>query len=136
MNCKKKILLVDDSATTLMMQKMILRAEPYEIVVARNGREALEVAAAENPDVILLDVVMPEMDGLETCRRLRIAEATRSTPVIMVTTRGEQTNIEAAFENGCTDYVTKPIDGIELLHKIRAAAGDFDPFYSERNQDA
>ena len=115
----KKILLVDDSATALMMEKMILKTEPFDLIVARNGQQALELAASEHPDLILLDVMMPVMDGLEACRRLRQHEATRSTPIIMVTTRGEAKQVEDGFESGCTDYVTKPINGLELLAKVR-----------------
>ena len=117
---RKKILLVDDSATALMMEKMILRAEPCELVVAKNGREALDVAAAERPDLILLDVVMPVMDGFETCKQLRQHEATFTTPIIMVTTRGQEQHMEAGFKSGCTDYVTKPVNGPELLAKVRS----------------
>ncbi len=115
----KKILLVDDSVTTLMMEKMIFRAEPYELVVAKDGREAVDLALDQRPDLILLDVVMPVMDGFEACKQLRAHEETRSTPIIMVTTRGEEQHMEVGFENGCTDYVTKPIDGLELLVKVR-----------------
>jgi len=115
----KKIMLVDDSATTLMMERMILKAEPYELVVAKNGQQAVEMAREEKPDLVLLDVVMPIMDGFEACKQLRASETTRATPIIMVTTRGEQQHVEVGFENGCTDYVTKPINGLELLAKVR-----------------
>jgi CheY-like chemotaxis protein len=117
---RKKILLVDDSATTLMMEQMVLRGQAYQIVTARNGREAVEVAASERPDLILLDVVMPEMNGFEACRRIRQQEATRDVPIIMVTTKGEEQNVETGFESGCSDYITKPINGAELLTKIRS----------------
>ncbi len=113
---RKKILLVDDSNTVLMLEGMILREEPYDLHVAKDGREALEMALSQRPDLILLDVVMPVMDGIETCRRLRAATRT---PIIMVTTRGEDEYIAAGFKNGCTDYLTKPIDGLELRAKIR-----------------
>jgi CheY-like chemotaxis protein len=116
---RKKILLVDDSATTLMMEQMVLRAQPYHIVTAKNGREAIERAAAEKPDLILLDVVMPEMNGFEACRHIRQHPATRATPIIMVTTRGEEQSVETGFESGCSDYITKPINGAELLTKVR-----------------
>ncbi len=117
---RKKILLVDDSTTTLMMEKMILKTEACELLVAKDGNEALEVACAQRPDLILLDVVMPVMDGLETCKQLRQLEETRSTPIIMVTTRGQQQHVEAGFDNGCNDYVTKPVNGPELLAKVRS----------------
>ncbi|MEM7349664.1 MAG: response regulator [Acidobacteriota bacterium] len=116
----KKILLVDDSATALMMETMILKAEPVELVTAKNGQQAVDLAARERPDLILLDVVMPVMDGFEACRRLRAIEGTSKTPIIMVTTRGEEQHVETGFECGCTDYVTKPINGLELLNKVRS----------------
>jgi len=115
----KKILLADDSATTRMMEQMVLRGESYQIVTAANGREAVEMAEAHHPDLILLDVIMPEMDGFEACRRIRMNDATKSTPIIMVTTRGEEQNVEIGFQSGCTDYITKPIHGVELLTKVR-----------------
>jgi len=117
---RKKILLVDDSATTLMMEQMVLRGQSYDIVTAKNGREAVAVAASEQPDLILLDVVMPEMNGFEACRLIRMHEATKSVPIIMVTTKGEEQNVETGFESGCSDYITKPINGAELLTKVRS----------------
>lgn len=121
---KKKLLLVDDSNTILMMEKMILAKAPYEILTATNGEEAVAKALAEKPDLILMDVVMPKLNGFEACRRLRQEEATKSIPIIMVTTRGEEENVEKGFESGCNDYVTKPIDSIELLTKLRDHLGE------------
>ena len=115
----KKILLVDDSNTILLMEKMVLKKTPYQVVTASNGEEAVARALSERPDLILMDVVMPKMGGFEACRKLREQEATRNTPVIMVTTRGEAENVEAGYESGCSDYVTKPIDATELLAKLR-----------------
>ena len=116
---KKKILLVDDSSTTLMMERMILSQESYELVTASDGEEALAKAEDERPDLILLDVVMPKMDGFETCRRLRELDTTREIPVIMVTTRGEAENVEQGYALGCNDYVTKPINSLELMTKVK-----------------
>ncbi len=120
---QKKILLVDDSNTVLMMQRMLLN-RAYELVTARDGAEAVDKAAAEKPDLILLDIVMPGMDGFEALRRIRAGDATRDIPVIMVSTRGEEHNVEAGFELGCNDYVTKPINSLELLAKIRSFLGE------------
>jgi DNA-binding response OmpR family regulator len=117
---RKKILLVDDSTTTLMMEQMVLRTQPYDIVTAKNGREAVSVAAAEKPDLILLDVVMPEMNGFEACRRIRQQITSTNVPIIMVTTKGEEHNVETGFRSGCSDYITKPINGAELLTKVRS----------------
>jgi DNA-binding response OmpR family regulator len=116
---KKKILLVDDSNTVLMMEKMILSKGGFDIVLAHDGVEAVEKAKSDNPDVILLDVMMPRLDGLSACAAIRAEAATAHIPIIMVTTRGEEANIEKAFTNGCTDYVTKPINGLELLTKLQ-----------------
>lgn len=119
----KKILIVDDSRTALLMESMILKSGPYELLTATDGEQAVETALAERPDLILLDVVMPKMDGFEACRRLRAQEATKTTPIIMVTTRGEEQNVERGFANGCDDYVTKPINGQALLAKVRGLLG-------------
>ena len=116
---RKKILLVDDSSTILMMEKFILRNGPYELVTATNGEEGVRKATEHLPDLILLDVIMPKMGGFEACRLIRNAEETKAIPIIMVTTRGEAANVEAGWANGCTDYVTKPINSIELLAKVR-----------------
>jgi len=121
---RKKILLVDDSSTILMMEKFILRNGPYEIVTATNGEEGVLKAAEHMPDLILLDVIMPKMGGFEACKLLRSTRATSEIPIIMVTTRGEAANVEAGWANGCTDYVTKPINAIELLAKVRNFLGD------------
>lgn len=121
---RKKILLVDDSNTILMMEKFILRNDPYELVSASNGEEAVHKAAEHQPDLILLDVIMPKMGGFEACRLIRENESTQSIPVIMVTTRGEAANVEAGWANGCTDYVTKPINAVELLAKVRSILGE------------
>jgi PleD family two-component response regulator len=114
---KRKVLLVDDSMTTLFMEEMILNGR-YQVVKASNGEDAIEKARTERPDLILLDVIMPRMDGFAVCRALRAEEGTRTTPIIMVTTRGEEENVERGFEAGCNDYVTKPINGLELLSKV------------------
>jgi DNA-binding response OmpR family regulator len=119
---KKKILLVDDSATALLMEKTML-GSTYDLITASDGAEALKVAVKELPDLILLDVVMPKMGGFEVCRVLRGIDATRAIPIIMVTTRGEGKNVEAGFASGANDYVTKPINGAELLAKIQRHLG-------------
>lgn len=116
---KKKVLLVDDSNTVLMMEKMILSKGSFDIILAHDGLEAVARAKSDNPDVILLDVIMPNLDGLSACAAIRADAATAHIPIIMVTTRGEEASIEKAFRNGCTDYVTKPINSLELLAKLQ-----------------
>jgi CheY-like chemotaxis protein len=117
---KKRILLVDDSKTTLLMEKMVLRSGPYELAEANDGAEAVEKATASPPDLILMDMIMPNVTGLEAVRRLRAQETTRGIPVIMVTTRGEQHNVDEAHSLGCDAYLTKPIDQARLLATVKA----------------
>ncbi len=124
MSNKKKILLVDDSKTVLMMEQMILNKAAYELVIANDGRQAIAKANDEHPDLILMDVMMPEMGGFEACAHLRSMEATRGIPIIMVTTRGEAESIEKGYANGCSDYITKPINGMELLSKLKNYLGE------------
>jgi DNA-binding response OmpR family regulator len=120
---RKKVLLVDDSETVLMVERVVLGRGPYDLIVARDGEEALERAFAVTPDLILLDVMMPRMNGFEVCRRLREHEPTKNVPIIFVTTRSEGENVEAGFRYGGTDYVNKPFTGAELLAKLRTHLG-------------
>ena len=124
MSLRKKILLVDDSNTILMMERMILTKGPYDLITANDGEEAVEKALSERPDLILMDVMMPKLNGFDACRRIRDEEAIGGTPIIMVTTRGEVQNVETGFESGCNDYVTKPINGAELMAKLKTFLGD------------
>ena len=116
---RKTVLLADDSNTILMMEKMLLAREPYDLVIAKDGQEAYDLALQAKPDLIILDVVMPKLTGFEVCRKLRDHEQTKGTPILLVTTRGEAENVDKGFEAGCTDYLTKPINGVEFLAKIR-----------------
>jgi CheY-like chemotaxis protein len=118
-----KILLVDDSATVLMMERMILASERFEIVTASNGEEAQLKARIEQPNLILMDVVMPRMNGIQACKALRQDPSTSHIPIILVTTRGEAETMEQGYESGCNDYVTKPVNSAELLGKIRSILG-------------
>lgn len=121
----KKVLLVDDSTTTLLMEQMIVsRRTSYECVTASNGLQAVEKAESENPDLVLMDVVMPHMNGFEACRKIRAKEKTRNTPIILVTTRGEESYVEAGFESGCNDYITKPINSNDLVTLLTSYLGD------------
>lgn len=117
---RKKILLVDDSSTVLLLHRMMLSHCGYELLTARDGQEALDKASTERPDLIFLDVIMPRMDGFQTCRVLRSRSETKNVPIILVTTRGEPHYVRQGFESGCTDYITKPFDGEELLAKVRS----------------
>ena len=117
---KKRILIVDDSPTVLMWQKQLLKFEQYETITACDGEEGVRVAREERPDLILLDVSMPKMDGFEACRALRAAPETQNIPILMVTTHSEMGNVIAGFEAGCNEYLTKPLDRSEYLTKVRS----------------
>jgi CheY-like chemotaxis protein len=124
MSQQKTILLVDDSAVAMMNEKLILRrAHKYAVLEAKDGVEAVAVAMAKKPDLIVMDVVMPRVNGIEACRLLRNKEATKDIPIILVTTRGEVENVEAGYAAGCSDYVTKPVNSGELLTKIANLIG-------------
>jgi CheY-like chemotaxis protein len=121
----KKILIVDDSKVAAMTQQLILRSlRGCEVITAEDGIKGVEKAVAEQPDLILMDVVMPRMNGFEACRLIRGHEATESIPIIMVTTRSEPTHVDEGFASGCTDYIFKPIDTAQLLEKIEKLADD------------
>lgn len=121
---RKKILLVDDSSTALLMEQMVLKNRAdIDLIFAHDGQEAVEKTQTESPDLIVMDVVMPRMSGTEACRHIRGVEATRHIPIILVTTRGEPENVEIGYASGCNDYVTKPINGSELVTKIEDFLG-------------
>lgn len=120
---RKKILLVDDARTILLMERMILTND-YELVTAKDGQEAVRVALDEKPDLILMDIVMPNMDGFEACKQIRASAEISTTPIIMVTTRAEEKNIETGYQSGCNDYITKPFNKGEMVAKIRKCLGE------------
>ena len=121
----RKILLVDDSKTALMMERTILeKRTPYQCVTAMDGLEAVAKANEEHPDLVLMDVVMPRMNGFEACQKMREQPATREIPIVLLTTRGEESYMEAGFQSGCSDYLTKPVNGDELVQLLQSYLGE------------
>ncbi len=120
----RKILLVDDSETILQMEQMILAPDSYELITARDGEEGVAKALATKPDLILMDVVMPKMNGFEAVKQIRKNEQTRAVPIVMVTSKAEAESMETGYQNGCSDYIVKPIDRLELVTKIRNLLGE------------
>lgn len=121
----KKVLLVDDSATSLVMNRVVItRKTPHEVLIAENGPEGLKLAALNKPDLILLDVMMPGMDGLEVCRNLRSRTETAKIPIILLTYRSGDDIVKRGFESGCTAYLNKPIEDAKLLQTVSSYLGD------------
>ncbi|MEW8626575.1 MAG: HD domain-containing phosphohydrolase [Candidatus Thiodiazotropha sp.] len=114
---KKTILIVDDTPENLDVLKDILTPY-YSVKVAVNGKLALKITEAHSPDLILLDVMMPDMDGYETCRKLKENSLTASIPVIFVTTMGEVENESTGFDVGAVDYITKPVSAPIVLRRV------------------
>lgn len=115
-----KILLVDDNQQNLELIQAYLEALPVEIETARDGQEAMELIGANQPDLVLLDVMMPRMSGFEVCQKLKSNPDTREIVVIMVTALHEVADYERAVESGTDDFLSKPVNKLELLTRVRS----------------
>lgn len=120
----KTILIVEDEPHMLRVTELSLRKGGYDLRVARNGREALQQIQEQMPDLVVMDVVMPEMDGLTALRRLRSEAATAALPVIMLTVRGHALTREQAEEAGASLFLTKPFSPSQLLQETRRLLGE------------
>ena len=118
---RAKILVVDDEVKNLKLMEALLVPRGYEVLKAMNGVEALQCVQQERPDLILLDVMMPRMDGFETCKRLKDAPDTRLIPVVMMTALGQVEDRVKGIEAGADDFLTKPVHRDELLARIRTS---------------
>lgn len=115
----KKILVVDDNVDMVDLLKSILEMEGYEVIEAFDGQEALDKTKQQHPDFILLDIMMPVMDGWEACRRLKGCRKTSEIPVTILTARVDPQDKERASQLGAEDYLTKPFEPDELLKRIK-----------------
>jgi len=118
-----RILIVDDSPTEIHVLKTMLEKNGFETISATSGEEGIEVARKQHPDVILMDIVMPGLNGFQATRQLTKDEITSSIPVIIVTTKDQETDRVWGMRQGAKDYVTKPAQESELLVKIQSALG-------------
>lgn len=116
----EKILIVDDDINALKLIGYSLHKEGYEIITAQSGQEALAKIQEEGPQLVILDIMMPVMDGYEVCRRLRATPETAQLPVVMLTARSQVEDKVAGFEAGADDYLTKPVVPVELAARVRA----------------
>lgn len=119
---EKLILLVDDEQANLFALEVILESNGYQVESCGSGREALELVGTGKYGLVLLDVMMPEMDGYETCRAIRAA--TDDVPVILVTALSDSEDLERGFDAGAIDYIRKPIDEVELLSRDKKHGED------------
>ncbi|HID94796.1 MAG TPA: response regulator [Candidatus Latescibacteria bacterium] len=117
---KGKILIVDDEEDILTLLAYNLQKEGYRTVGVKTGEAALQLVEEENPDLIILDLMLPEIDGLEVCRILKSNEKTSAIPIIMLTAKGEEADIVVGLEMGADDYVTKPFSPRVLSARVKA----------------
>jgi DNA-binding response OmpR family regulator len=113
-----KVLIVDDSEAFRRLNAEILKMDGHQVLMARNGRETLDLVRSERPDIILLDIMMPGLDGFEVCRELKGDPATQGTMVVMVTALSESARYRA-IQAGADEYVTKPITSREMRDLVR-----------------
>jgi two-component system alkaline phosphatase synthesis response regulator PhoP len=118
---KKKILVVDDEEDILELVRYNLAREGYKILCASSGEDGLKAAKAEKPNLIVLDLMLPGIDGLDVTRRLKADDATRKIPIVMLTAKGEESDIVTGLELGAEDYITKPFSPRVLVARVKAA---------------
>lgn len=131
---KSFILVVEDEEDIVRLQTFHLEKEGYHVVSADSGTQALEIAFNEPPDLIILDIMLPEMDGLEVCRRLRANESTSSIPIIILSARKEELDKVLGLELGADDYMIKPFSIRELVARVRALLRRLDREQPQFNQ--
>jgi DNA-binding response OmpR family regulator len=116
---KKRILVVDDEVDLVETVRFSLELEGYEVLVAFNGEEALNLARKENPDIILLDLMLPKLDGYKVCRLLKFDERYKHIPILMLTAKTQEKDKATGLETGANEYITKPFDMDELMKKVK-----------------
>jgi len=116
---RETILIVEDEPDILEVLEYNLKRESYRVLTAENGTAGLSIARTENPDLVLLDLMLPGLDGLEVCRKIKEDPLTRSIPIVMVTAKGEESDIVLGLGLGADDYVTKPFSPRELIARVK-----------------
>jgi DNA-binding response OmpR family regulator len=118
--CLPRILIADDDPQAAELMEAYLSDQGYDLAIAGDGEQALKQIAEWSPDLVLLDVMMPRISGFEVCKRLRASPATQNIAVLMVTALDQASDIDRAVEAGTDDFVSKPINKSEVLHRVRA----------------
>lgn len=119
MNTNRTALVVEDEPEIADLVKFHLEREGVDVTITRSGRRALELARKSIPDLLVLDLMLPDLDGLEVCRRLKENDETKKIPVVMLTARGSEADIVAGIEMGADDYVTKPFSPRVLMARLQ-----------------
>ncbi len=119
-----RVLIVDDSPTETHVLKGMLEKHGYQVSVAENGEDGIKLAQSETPDVILMDIVMPGVNGFQATRKLSKDPATAAIPIIIISTKDQDTDRIWGMRQGAKDYISKPVTEDELLQKINAALGN------------
>ena len=115
-----RVLVVDDVATNRLLLRAKLSSAYYDVVVAENGIQALEMARSEQPDMVMLDVMMPDMDGFEVCRTLKTDPATAQIPIVMITALDQVSDRVRGLEAGADDFLTKPVNDLQLMTRVKS----------------
>jgi len=119
----ERILIVDDDPDIVRLVSYNLTHAAFEVLSAPSGRKAIEIVQKQPPDLIILDLMLPDLDGIEVCRKLRLERGSRRIPIIMLTARGEEIDRVIGFELGADDYVTKPFSPRELVLRVKSILG-------------
>ncbi len=119
-----KILIADDEPNILISLEFLMKREGYEVLVARDGQEALEAIERERPALVLLDVMMPVKTGFDVCHEVRASETLRETLILMLTAKGRDTDVAKGLALGANAYMTKPFSTKELVQKVREMLGE------------
>jgi len=121
---KKKILIVEDEESLLKLESILLSSRGYEVVGVVNGKEALDYLASNRVDLVLLDIMLPEIDGFEVCRRIKENAATRDTPVVMLTAKKNPQDQQKGLAAGAAAYITKPFKSANIMELIQSLLAD------------
>jgi DNA-binding response OmpR family regulator len=116
---RKKILVVDDEVDLVKTVQFSLEAEGYKVLISYNGEDALNQSRKENPDLILLDIMLPKLDGYKVCRLLKFDDRYKHIPILMLTAKTQQKDRSLGMETGADEYITKPFDMEELMEKVK-----------------
>jgi CheY-like chemotaxis protein len=119
----KQVLICDDDPVILRLLQVNLELEGYDVLMAGHGEEAVALANREHPDLVILDIMMPKLDGYQTCERLKANESTNGIPVVFLSAKAQQTDIDRGKEFGVADYLTKPFDPNDLIEVVQRLIG-------------